>query len=686
MVQGMSDLARAKWRSSGLTDEQAATLQFEALPAERLPQMAGNLLPVPSLFLPYFDLDGRRTDFYRVRYLAPPPGFGGVVEKPQRYAQPAGTVNEVYLPPLLPEPWRAVAGDPTRTLYVTEGELKAAKACASGLPTVGLGGVDVWRSAKQGIPLLSPLDQFAWKGREVVILFDSDAHTNTNVVRAQRQFAQEMTRVWAKPRIAALPAAADGGKQGLDDYLLVSSADDLLKLIEAAPGYSEADVLWDLNERVVYVRDPGVVIDRRTRQKMLPGPFQAHHFSNVVYHEQVSGPKGTARIVAKPAADRWMKWGARAQLQDITYAPGQPEVVDDSWNDWQGWGCEPEHGDVRPWKELLDAIFSHDSTGRRWFEQWCAYPLQHPGVKMYTACVLWSTIQGVGKTLIGYSLGAIYGSNYVEIRKENLESAFNEWACGRQFILGDEITGDDNRAFADRIKGIITRQNIEVNRKHQPLYTIPDTINYLFTSQHPDAFFLEDTDRRFFIHEVVYKAPQDFFQRYDAWLWEQGGAKYLFQYLLDLDLSGFDPKAGALVTAAKREMIADTKSDLATWVMQLANDPTSALGPAFEEAAWYADLWTSEQLLLAYTKGDERSKVTANGMAREMKRAGFRRYRDGQQVDLGGPGRQRVFVLRNLEKWNAAGHTEVAEHWNAHFAKKAPKYHGPEKADKEEGT
>lgn len=673
----MSDLAAAKWRSSGLTDEQATKCLMEELPAERLPQMAGNLSAVPSLFLPYFDLDGNRTDFYRVRYLAPPKGFAGVVEKPQRYAQAAGSLNEVYLPPLLPEPWRAVAGNPTVKVYITEGELKAAAACARGIPTVGLGGVDVWRSAKRARPLLPPLDEFVWKGREVCIVFDSDAHTNPNVTRAQRQLAQEMLRLGAKPSIVSLTPARDGAKQGLDDYLLTATNEEFGKLVSEAPSYGEADVLWDLNERVVYVRDPGVVIDRGTRQKMLPGPFQAHHFSNISYPDPVYNKDGeVVRLVHKPAADRWLKWSGRAQLQSITYAPGQPEVVDDAWNEWTGWGVEPVQGDVTPWKELLDLLFSHDKVGRDWFEQWCAYPIQYPGTKLYTACVLWSSLHGVGKTFAGYMLGKVYGPNFIEVRKENLESTFNSWACGRQFVLGDEITGDDNRQYMDKLKGLVTRSEITVNEKHQPLYRIPDTVNYLFTSQHSDAFALDDDDRRFFIHKVVTKGTDSFYSQCDAWL-RGDGPKHLYHHLLhNVDTRTFNPNARAMVTSAKREMQIVTKSELALWVANLANDPFSVLGPMFGEAAYYADLWTSAHLLAAFA-ADGTTQVKANGITREMQRAGFEMYKSGQPVKMADGIQRRLIIIRNVEKWRAASGAEVAEHWSKWFEKtmQAPKYH-----------
>ena len=136
------------------------------------------------------------------------------------YVQSAGTLNWVYLPRLKELSWKALAADATQPLLITEGELKAICACQHGYPTLGLGGVTVWRSAKKGVDLLPPLDQFNWKGRQVTIVFDSDAATNPHVAAAQVSLAKKLILLGAAPRIASLPADSSGAKQGLDDFLV----------------------------------------------------------------------------------------------------------------------------------------------------------------------------------------------------------------------------------------------------------------------------------------------------------------------------------------------------------------------------------------------------------------------------------------------------------------------------------
>ena len=83
-------LARKKWESSGLDASHASRLRLEALDGTQVAALAENFTATPALKIPYFDLTGEPTQFYRIRYLAKPAGFAGLIQKPQRYAQPTG--------------------------------------------------------------------------------------------------------------------------------------------------------------------------------------------------------------------------------------------------------------------------------------------------------------------------------------------------------------------------------------------------------------------------------------------------------------------------------------------------------------------------------------------------------------------------------------------------------------------
>lgn len=654
-------LAQAKWQSSGLTGAAAKILKLKPLVGSETAAL-GNFHPVASLQIPYFDLDGKPTGFYRLRYLEDLPGFAGQVEKPQRYAQPKGTLNEVYLPPLLKEGWQAIADDPTVAICITEGELKAASATAAGYPTIGLGGVDVWRSSKRAVPLLPQLAEIKWNGRPVTIIFDSDAASNPAVTAAQRRLAAELVTLGAIPKIAAIPPGHDGEKVGLDDFLLARGAEALMEVIETAPAFPEGDALWKLNEEVIYARDPGIVVERNTGRRIRVSDFVSHAYANRHYTAQVTTAAGKTVMKREPLAPRWVEWEHRFEVEKIVYSPGKPRLDGNTWNTWGGWGAEEEQGDVSLWNGLLDFFFPDDPAARRWFEQWCAYPIQHPGTKLYTSVLFWSTRHGTGKSLLAYLLRAVYGqSNTAVITSEHLRGAFNGWAENKQLVIGEEITAGDARLDKDKLKGLITQATVRVNQKFLPEYEIRDCINYIFNSNSPDAMFVEDNDRRYFVQEIAGgPLPREFYEKCDAWLHGKAGANLLY-HLRRVDLTGFNPREHAYVTASKRNMIYNGKSDMGIFVADLKEDPAAKLRPLGEEVATKCELFTASQILRCYDPEGVK-RVTAIGLAKEMIRSGFRPLNGGSPIRTKA-GIHRLYAIRNHDDWVARPVTEMARHY-----------------------
>lgn len=192
-----------------------------------------------------------------------------------------------------------------------------------------------------------------------------------------------------------------------------------------------------------------------------------------------------------------------------------------------------------------------------------------------------------------------------------------------------------------------------------PSYVVPDCINYYFTSNHPDAFFLEDDDRRFFIHEVTQPPlPEIFYAEYDLWL-DTGGSSAVFDYLLHLDVSDFNPAATAFRTMAKDRMIADGQSDLGGWVRSLQATPDYVL--RIGEIPLTKDLYTSKELLQLYDPSGK-TGTTANGLGRELRRAGIMYVFNGRPIRLLDGSQGRYYAVRNDVKWGSAQPQAIVQH------------------------
>jgi hypothetical protein len=659
-----NEAAAEKLQSSGLTVEQGSALGMYSL--NNAMQLDEQFIAQPALVIPYFDHKRRPLkahkawpDFYRLRYLgeAEVKSFAQAAGiKPNRYTQPRDTGVCAYFPRLVD--WEALRKDPTEPLLITEGELKASKATAEGFPTIGLGGVYNFRSSAQGMFFLPELEVFEWARRKVTIIYDSDYQENPMICHAINALADELQERGALVYVATLENvyAEENRKTGLDDFLVERGDKELIEVLKSAEPLGITKRLWQMNKEVAYVRDPGMVVALKTAQKMDCSKFSAHSdWATQAVPERTVKSDGSTAIAKASAAPVWLKWPMRRAVDKLSYAPGHEQFFEEEGliflNQWKGWGVKATKGTVKPYIELVNYLFEGAEKGvKEWFLDWCAYPIQFPGTKLFSAVIIHGRMTGTGKTLIGYTLARIYGQNFIKIKSKDLYDTW--WAENRQFVLGDEISGSDKRAEADMMKAMITQEEVNINIKYIPQFSIPDCVNYYLTSNHADALFLEDEDRRFFVHEVQGPPLADaFYAEYDRWLKHEGGAAHLMQWFLDRDLSSFNPKAPALRTAARERMILSGKSDVDTWLVELRESPEPKL--RMGQMRHQRDLFTAKELLAMYEAEHERQagKLGVNGMSRALARSGFKQAYDGKPLTAPDGKQGRYFITRNLDRW-----------------------------------
>jgi len=667
------ELARLKLASSGLTVADAKGLGITWLTAGEVNTLDPSFWTLPALRLAYHNPDGTPLSvapnwppFYRLRALRDP------VPKPEKfrkYVQPPDSGVAAYFPRM--RGWEAILSDPSQLLIITEGELKAAKATLSGFPTIGLGGVYSYRAPSLGAEFLAALEAVVWVKRPVVICYDSDLAANSHVATALNDFADELTRRGALPRVLFLPPVEGLEKTGLDDWLINNSTDTLKSLIAEADHIGIAKVLFDLNKTYVFAPS----LDRVIHQKegYFSSPAALRTAVTARYPKRVVKTNGNISTERISAAVEWLSWPMRGDVSGLVYRPGvsprgvitDPENPEASvYNSWPGWGLLPKPGDVKPFIELVNHLFTGATEDAKlWFLRWLAYPLRYPGTKLFSSVVIYGRGQGTGKSLLGLTMGRIYGKNFTEIKQADLHSNFNEWAVRKSFILGDDVTGSDKRADLDLLKKMITQKELWVNAKNQPTYPIDDVINYIWTSNQPDAFFLEDKDRRFFVHEVVVEPlSRAFYDRYDRLYRGRELPAAIFDYLLTLDLGDFNPHAAAPATDAKEAMTRSARSDLGNWVRDLIAHPDEML--VLGSAPITGDLFTNRQLLSVYaaTVGVAPESIPAKRLWAELARAGLRQVHDRKPISIEGAPLDRYYAVRNPKKWLKASLDDIKKH------------------------
>lgn len=648
-------------KRSGITDKHAASLGLKYLtPKQTVDRTGQPRADVPSYLIPYYTIGGKTTDYWRIRYLDAPRGAFGARMEDRRYTQPSDTPPHLYFPKTVK--WmNPIARDASEPIVITEGEKKAAAGCIAGLPTIGLGGVWSWKSKQFKMDMLPEFDVITWENRPVYLCFDSDMNDKPQVAGALHALAGKLLDRGSVVNLVYLPDASDGSKVGLDDFLVgfkpKDRAEAFMHLIQnASEEFSESVELYRLNDEIAIIGATQVYHFEEKKMFGSKAPLKDIAFAG--RKVTIVNPAGMPK--QHHAIDLWLEWPKRRTHTGLTYSPGEPIVTaKEEVNVWPGWAVEPEMGNVQPFINLMEYLCQDEPIFLDWFLKWLAFPLQHPGIKLKQSVVLWSPLQGVGKTFVGVLMGDIYGSNYVNLTQEQLHDKFNDWAARKQFVLGDEITGSDRRRDADRLKQLITQESISINAKYQASYSLPDCINYLFTTNHPAAFFLEDADRRFAIHRIEAEPrPRKFYKEIDTWR-KNGGPAHLFDYLLQYDTTGFDADAPALITEAKEEMIGLGRTELEDWMDTLLTSPTDILQMDGHKSG--KELWTATELIEFFDPSGTRSRnISPVSIGRLL--AKHRLHR--RQVKAKGKV-LKLWPIINSDDWSRKESTE----WVAHVEK-----------------
>ena len=640
-------------KKSGLSDRDMRKLKIVTLTANQTATFLDNdHYKYESYEIPYFDIHGKETGFKRIRFLEDvvpesplkqAQGFKknkeeGKQPKIIRYSQPHSSGCHIYIPPLVD--WEVIAKDPSIPIIITEGEKKAAKACKENFPCLALGGV--WSFLQDKTSLITDFSQFQWRGRRTIICYDNDLATNDDVLEAEKRLAAHL--LFEKgARIFTKRIPFKGEKMGIDD-LLVSKGGEYFKRIKEVETH-ESKVMSEMKEKVVWVQSLNSYICKESRT-FIPAGKQTTAFNNMTSHYSIidhrAKMKGKEVRIGKATSD----WPGLDQYIDVCYSPGKEETINGSFNMWSGYGVEPEKGDIKPFKDLVNHVLERcNKEEKDYFWQWLAYPLQNPGVKVKVGTLIFGLTQGTGKSFIGVVLGEIYGNNYIKITQSALDTPFNSWSVNKQFIMGEEISGTDKRKHNNEVKDMLTRETITVNRKFEPEYQVKDCANYYFTSNHPDAVFLEDGDRRFFILEGPKdRLPQRIVTAMNKWR-KAGGASHLMYHLIhNVDCKDFSEFGPAPMTQFKMDMMHISRSELEQFAQDLKENPREVLlkNGEFAGKCWY-DI---EELMWFYDPTGTK-KVSKIAFSKALRRYGFKT----EAKNAGGKSKRIICIVDKHRTW-----------------------------------
>jgi hypothetical protein len=491
--------------------------------------------------IPYHTVDGSRLTFYRVRFVK---RKGDPKSKP-KYSQPPDEPH-LYIPPLPikvfrplldsklaanyaePLPWSKIAQDVNIPIIITEGEIKAAAACAAGFPTLAIGGVWCWGAKTRRIELLDAFKDFKWEGRKVYICFDSDGHTNDDIQLACQELINTFLRhllgdlyIAHMPDIFPPKPDKTRDKTGLDDFLIERGVMALAEHLADAMTVPVARELHRLNQEFCLVDNLDKVYRFSDGHLMGRSDFVALQHA-AKKHIQLDPLTRKKKLVSTAAT--WLEWTFMRRCPRLTYMPGaEPVLKDGAINEWKNERVMPVEGDVAWFLEFMNYLFDIDPNAEipdldrvatmGFVMDWMALVYAYPGTKMRTAPVLIGP-PGVGKGFLGHILAFLLGARldtdldpdtqsicYPEgvasITSSELESSFNDWCYKKELVIANEVLETDRKLLANLLKNLVTEPKINVNTKHIKRFETRNTVNMIFTSNYHNALRLDNKDRRY---------------------------------------------------------------------------------------------------------------------------------------------------------------------------------------------
>lgn len=548
-------------------------------------------------------------------------------------------------------------------IYIHESCIKAANGARLGRWSIGLNGVWGWTSRKHNIALVEELRGLPWKSKKLrpTIVFDSNYEDNWDVQAAASRLAAKLHEITGSEcDLLVTPRCSDDRHQGFDDFAVSAGNDAATAWLdqEGTPlDIAPVEVLKSqLNSEVCVVRSLGRIAEQATGTLMTRQVFTDVNYAdyNVLDDED--------KVVNVPRV--WLTDSRRTTVNALSYQPGEPVLTSDGdLNLWRGMGRDPQQGDVTPWLDLLENNVPDEGL-RRWILQWMAYPLQNMGRKMNSFLLLFGP-SGTGKDMILRPLHRIYGDNAIMVSNDELKSTFTSLYSAKQFIHANELVRvrQDNELVNQKIKMIVTSEKLTVNQKGQPEYKIRNVANLAITSNYVDCVKLDEDDRRACVVEwgahqkVERRKDQDYWVPLVEWI-DGDGAAAVYDYLLGVDMEGFDPMAWAPGTEAKDEVIDAGRSSVEAFVHRLIEDPDAELGGAFSGKP----LFTAKELAVIHygCSPDDLKPQQVDLLSKKLRSAGVPRANEGKNLKVAGAV-ARYWVIRRVgEDWSSPAKCQKA--------------------------
>lgn len=230
-------------------------------------------------------------------------------------------------------------------------------------------------------------------------------------------------------------------------------------------------------------------------------------------------------------------------------------------------------------QKAADSFYTHLKTifplesDRTIALDWMAWLIQNQHGRINYALLIKGT-EGDGKSYLASVMKAATGS-VVQVSGSSIGGQFTGWAHGSRIVAVEEVrvSGEKKYESLDRMKPLITNDEIPIEEKGRDSRTVPNHSSYMLFTNHADAMPIGSSDRRYAVLETRFDSQEQLFQHHGG---PEATADYfenLYGLLKDFPevyshvllshkiSESFRPKGNAPHTQAKARMLEAAKPE-----------------------------------------------------------------------------------------------------------------------------
>jgi hypothetical protein len=275
----------------------------------------------------------------------------------------------------------------------------------------------------------------------------------------------------------------------------------------------------------------------------------------------------TKNIRLSDPVDRLMRSNKKDAVESLAFHPGEKAIFTYNKRRYANTYFDKSPLPEAPTTEELEKInwlFGRidDVDYRSWLLQFYAHMVQRPGIKIRTAPLIWSKIEGNGKsTIVGTVPQLLVGSDYyTEVTQGELNSDHNDFLIGKWLITLAEFragTRGEREAISKKVENWVADDILAVHPKGTKGYSIPNHLVVTASTNKDDAALIDENNRKWGVHHL---SASEMTENEKGWLFEEflrteRAAAVLRHYFLNYPITTFNPHANAPRTKAREAMI-----------------------------------------------------------------------------------------------------------------------------------